>query len=167
MQQGSFSLDRLQNRVKTSAQVAGQSKESIQTYKYTSIETAAPERLLIMLYDGAIRFLNIAVNAIKDKQMETSHKNILKAEAIVMELMTMLDMEIGGEISVNLFNLYDFMYRHLVNANVNHDAAKIKEVVELLCDLRNTWAEASVIVNQMKKDGKINEVNTNTTKFAG
>jgi len=166
---GGFSLEKLQNRAKPVTNVAPQTQESIQSYKYTSIETASPERLLIMLYDGAIKFLNIASNAINDKQVETSHKNILKAEAIIIELMSILDMDIGGEISVNLFNLYDFMYRHLVNANINQDTQKIQDVIDILNELRGAWVEAANIVNQMKKDGKINNNIQGQTprKFAG
>lgn len=164
---GGFSLEKLQNRANPATTVAPQTQDSIQSYKYTSIETASPERLLIMLYDGAIKFLNIGMNAINDKQVESSHKNILKAEAIIIELMSILDMDIGKEISVNLFNLYDFMYRHLVNANIKQDTKKIKEVIDILTDLRGAWAEAANIVNQMKKDGKIDIQGQAGRKFAG
>ena len=139
-------------------------------YKSIQIETATPERLLLMLYDGAIRFLNVAVQAINDKQIETTHNNLLKAEAIIIELMSVLNFEVGGEIAKNLFSLYDFMYRHLVQANIKKDADMVLEVVDLLTDLRKTWAEAAVIAGQMRKDGKLGEQPGPTTgaiKFAG
>ncbi|MBC7544144.1 MAG: flagellar export chaperone FliS [Candidatus Sericytochromatia bacterium] len=139
-------------------------------YKSIQIETATPERLLLMLYDGAIRFLNVAIQAIEDKQIETTHNNLLKAEAIIIELMSVLNFEVGGEISKNLFSLYDFMYRHLVQANIKKDADMVREVVGLLSDLRKTWAEAAIIAGQMRKDGKLGEQPGPTTgaiTFAG
>lgn len=139
-------------------------------YKSIQIETATPERLLLMLYDGAIRFLNVAQQAMHDKQIETSHNNLLKAEAIIIELMSVLNFEIGGDIAKNLFALYDFMYRHLVQANIKKDPQMVQEVVDLLTDLRKTWAEAAVIAGQMRKDGKLGEQpgpSTGAITFAG
>lgn len=149
-------------RVKIRPDMIGKTHQAVleaankmQTYKNAHVETATPERLLVMLYEGAIKFLNIAKYALEEKQIEAAHKNILKTEAIILELMSVLDMEVGGEIAINLFNLYDFMYRHLVKANINHDIAMIQEVIEILEDLRGAWDEAATIVSQMRSNGQI------------
>ena len=126
-------------------------------YKSIQIETATPERLLLMLYDGAIRFLTIAKTAMIDKQIETAHNNLLKGEAIIIELMSVLNFDVGGDIAKNLFSLYDFMYRHLVQANIKKEPDIVHEVIDLLADLRKTWAEAAMIAGQLRKDGKLGE----------
>lgn len=162
-------------RVRIKPNIVGQTKRAVveavnkmETYKHAHVETATPERLLVMLYEGAIKFLNIAVNALSEKQIETAHKNILKTEAIILELMSVLDMEVGGEIAVNLFNLYDFMYRHLVKANISHDIDMVKEVIEILEDLRSAWDEAATIVTQMRSEGKLaTDSSSGAITFAG
>lgn len=136
-------------------QAVVEAANKMQTYKSAHIETATPERLLVILYEGAIKFLNIAKHALEEKQIEPAHKNILKTEAIILELMSVLDMEVGGEIAINLFNLYDFMYRHLVKANITHDAKMVQEVIDILDDLRGAWEEAAAIVSQMRANGQM------------
>jgi flagellar secretion chaperone FliS len=134
---------------------ANETATRLEQYKQSQIETATPERLLVMLYEGAIKFLNLAIQAIDEKQWETSHRNILKAEAILLELMSVLDMDIGGEMANNLFNLYDYMYRLLVKANIEHKSEVLKEVVGLLENLRSAWDEVAGVVGQMRAEGKL------------
>lgn len=138
----------------------------MEQYKQAQIETATPERILVMLYEGAIKFLNLAAQALDDKQWETSHRNILKAEAILLELMSVLDMDIGGELATNLFNLYDYMYRLLVKANIDHQSAGIREVIGLLDNLRTAWDEVAGVVGQMRAEGKL-ETELKERHFAG
>lgn len=133
------------------------SQSQMDHYKSIQVETATPERLLLMLYDGAIRFATVAHGAMIDKQIETAHDHLLKCEAILIELMSSLNHEIGGEISQNLLALYEFMYHHLVQANIKKEADRIQEVIDLLSDLRQTWAEAALIAGQMRQDGKLAE----------
>ncbi|HEY9841121.1 MAG TPA: flagellar export chaperone FliS, partial [Candidatus Obscuribacterales bacterium] len=133
---------------------AGDNVQRVDSYKAAHIETATPERLLVMLYDGALKYLGLAVQTIDGKDIEGTHRNLLKAEAIVLELMSVLDMEIGGELAANLFNLYDYMYRQLVKANIHRDPEPVKEVMGLLEPLRNAWNEASEMVAQMRAEGK-------------
>lgn len=140
---------------------------SFNHYKSTHFETATPEKILLMLYDGAIRFLTIAANAMGDQQMETAHNNLLKGEAIIIELMSVLDMEVGGEIARNLFSLYDFMYHHLVKANLQRDPSPVREVIELLTDLRKTWAEAIVIAAEKVKERDAGGESFGAISFAG
>lgn len=111
-----------------------------EAYKNTAIETASPGKLLLMLYDGAIRNLDNARQAILDQDTVASHKHLLKAQDIILELMCTLNMEY--DIAKNLYALYDFMYRHLVQANVKKDPEMVVEVRELLAELRATWDQA-------------------------
>lgn len=113
-------------------------------YRKASIETVSSEKLLIMLYDGAIRFLGNAQKAIDDKDIEQVHNQIVKAEDIIIELMSTLDMQY--EISASLYSLYEYMYRRLVEANIAKDKDIIEEVKSFMSQLRDTWAEAIEII---------------------
>ena len=146
---------------------AGDNVQRVDSYKAAHIETATPERLLVMLYDGALKYLGLAVQTIDGKDIEGTHRNLLKAEAIVLELMSVLDMEIGGELAANLFNLYDYMYRQLVKANIHRDPEPVKEVMGLLEPLRNAWNEASEMVAQMRAEGKFDLATPGERSFAG
>ncbi len=97
-------------------------------YKQQQIETASPEEILIMLYEGAIRFLVIAKKSLDQKDIETFHNNLLRAQHIIIEFMTSLDMELGGEMATNLYNLYEYLHYRLVQANIQKDVVMIDEV---------------------------------------
>jgi flagellar protein FliS len=113
------------------------------TYQSQQVETASQEQILIMLYDGAIRFLNVAKTAWNDdKDLEKYHNYVVKAQRIVFELMTSLDMEIGGEIAQNLFRLYEYLHYQLIQADIKKDATMLDEVLTHLKLLRDTWVEA-------------------------
>lgn len=114
--------------------------------RQNQIMSTPPEELVTMLYDGVIRFIKQAQMGIDEQNIEKIHNNIVKAENIFAELMSNLDMKI--EISTNLFSLYDYMYRRLVEANINKDKAILDEVIELTTDLRNTWEQAIKIARQ-------------------
>lgn len=129
--------------------------ESLEQYKVAQIETATPERLIVMLYEGAIKFLQLAVQALEHRHWETSNRNILRAEAILLELMNVLDMNLGGELAQNLYNLYDYMYRTLVRANLEHQPEAVREVIGLLENLCSAWEQAANIVGQMRSEGKL------------
>ncbi len=119
-----------------------------ETYKKNQIETATPEEILIMLYDGAIRFLMVAKKAYQDKNAEKFGTHLIKAQHIIREFMNSLDMEIGGEMAVNLYNLYDYLHFRLVQANIKKDVAMIDEVVDHLRRLKQTWEEAIVLAKR-------------------
>lgn len=128
--------------------------ERVDSYKAAHIETATPERLLVMLYDGALKYLSLGLQAMQERELEGMHRNILKAEAILLELMSVLDMEVGGELAANLYNLYDYMYRQLVQANLQRDPEPLREVMGLLEPMRSAWNEAANTVAQMRAEGK-------------
>lgn len=125
-------------------------------YKKQAVETASPEEILIMLYDGAIRFLLIAKKAIAEKDLEKSHKNLLKAQHIIQEFMNSLDMEIGGEMAVNLYRLYEYLHYRLVQANIKKDAAMIDEVLQHLKSLKATWEEA-IRIAKTEREGNVDD----------
>ncbi|KJF25893.1 hypothetical protein TZ02_16640 [Clostridium aceticum] len=102
--------------------------------------TAPPENLTLMLYEGAIRFMNQAVIYISAKNNEKTNVAIQRAQDIFIELMSTLNQEI--EMSKNLFSLYEFMNYRLVEANIEKDPEKLREVITMTKELRDTWEEA-------------------------
>ncbi len=111
----------------------------IETYQETAITSQSPGKLIVMLYDGAIKFLKLAIKEIESKDPEAKGEYISKAMDIIFELNTVLDTEAGGEIAMNLRKLYLFMGRHLTEANAKQDIGKIEEVINLLEDLNQSW----------------------------
>lgn len=125
-------------------------------YLETAVETASPARLIVMLYDGAIRFINEALYAMQQRDYETQNARLQRAQKILAELISSLDFDKGGEIAENLFRLYTYMYNQLVEANINDDAARLEHVVGLLSEIREAWdtvaaeSEAQVTLPAMK-----------------
>jgi flagellar protein FliS len=119
-------------------------------YQNNQVTTASPEQLLIMLYDGAIRFVRQAAEAMAAGERVRKLESISKALGIVSELANTLDHEVGGEIAENLDALYHFMIRELTQANLKNDAEKLRVVEDLLCGLRETWMQAIEINRQEK-----------------
>lgn len=113
------------------------------TYKQTSVETASPERLVIMLYDGALKFLRIAREAVENKNIEEGNRYICKTQDIINEFIISLDMN-TGEIAFNLRNIYDFWNRMLIEANIKKDPVLIEQVTEQVQEMRDAWAEAAL-----------------------
>jgi flagellar secretion chaperone FliS len=111
-------------------------------YRQATVETASPGKLVVMLYDGAIRFLGEALEHLEKRKPKETHEAIIRTENILCELMTALDMERGGKIAENLLALYEFMHLRLVEANIHKDASRINDVLALLQDLRDAWAQA-------------------------
>ena len=120
----------------------------IKQYQKNQIETASQEQILIMLYNGAIQFLNIAKKAMEEKDISAIHNNIIGAQKIITEFQTTLDMENGGEIAQNLYGLYDYLHKRLVEANIHKNMEALEEVLKHLKDLRDTWLEAIQIANK-------------------
>ena len=110
-------------------------------YKQASILTAPPGRLVVMLYDGCLRFLFQAAYAMREGDRANSRDRMRRAEAIIDELTVTLDHEKGGEVASRLQGIYAFCRRHLMEATAEQDPTKIEEVSELLTELREAWAE--------------------------
>ncbi|HOP68860.1 MAG TPA: flagellar export chaperone FliS [Bacillota bacterium] len=111
-----------------------------QRYRANAVETADPGRLILLLYDGALRFINQAEQALERQDLEQAHYKLLRAQDIIAELMGSLDLE-QGELAVNLFRLYDYMHYRLIQANIKKSAAPLQEVSAMLKSLRESWQE--------------------------
>jgi len=120
-----------------------------QQYQQQQVFTAPPDKLLLMLFDGAIRFCKLAKKALVNKNVEESHHYLTKAEDILVELMSSLNMDY--EFSYNLYSLYDYLYRQLVEANLKKEEAPLDEVLEFLTELRQTWTEVAAKVREDRK----------------
>jgi len=108
-------------------------------YQETAVSTQNRGRLIVMLYDGAIKFLRQALDDLRRGDMVAKGRHINKAQDILFELNTVLDMEKGGQIAQNLRALYNFMQRHLTQANIRKDSKMIEEVIALLEELNQSW----------------------------
>ena len=108
-------------------------------YKDCAIETQSRGKIVVMLYDGAINFLRHAIDEVESQNFESKGQYIGRAQDIINELNTVLDMEIGGEIAQNLRSLYLFMTKHLNEANIESSPQKIQEVIDLLEELNRGW----------------------------
>jgi len=111
----------------------------IAAYQDNAVTTQSKGRLIILLYDGAIKFMKLAIRELEANNYETKGKYINKAQDIINELNAVLDMNVGGEIATNLRKLYCFMNNRLSEANVKHDAKMIREVIELMEELNQSW----------------------------
>lgn len=124
-------------------------------YRRTAIETVSPGKLLLMLYDGAIKNLNNAITAINNKNLNGAHNDIIKTQDIIVELMSTLNMDY--EISKSLYSLYDYMLNRLIEANLKKDAAILEEVCGYLSELRDTWQQ--VVKQQGNTTSRTNMAN--------
>jgi flagellar secretion chaperone FliS len=117
-------------------------------YQNNSVNTAAPGELTLMLYNGCLKFLHIAKQAINDKNIELKNTNIQKAQAIILELMVTLDSSV--EISNNLLSLYEYINHRLTEANIKNDLSILEEVEGYVTDFRNTWKQV-IQMNRQKQ----------------
>lgn len=116
-------------------------KNAYSAYRNNAVNTASKGNLLLMLYDGAIKFLRFATIAIDDKNIQKANEYLIKTQDIISELMITLNFDVGGDIAKNLFSLYEYMNNELVEANISKDKEKIITIKVMLEDLRNTWAK--------------------------
>jgi len=117
-------------------------------YLKNQIATASREQLLLMFYDGAIRFTRQARQAVEQNDIDGRAYGINKASAIIAELAATLDHKIGGKIADDLDALYNYMLHELSQANIHNDTEPLERVEKMLLDLRQTWAEAIKIYKQ-------------------
>ena len=111
----------------------------IDTYQQAAIGTQSRGRLIVLLYDGAIKFLKLAIKELEAGNYAAKGQYLSRAQDIINELNAVLDMEGGGEISQNLRRLYAFMNRRLFQANAKKDPQMIREVITLMEELNRSW----------------------------
>ena len=108
-------------------------------YRESAILTATPEQLVVMLYDGANRFLTQSAIAMRESRPAVAGEKLRRAEAIIDELLATLDISVG-EIAERLQALYLFFKEHLMSARLKQDAGKVDEVAHFMRELRSSWA---------------------------
>ncbi|MCI8791814.1 MAG: flagellar export chaperone FliS [Eubacterium sp.] len=113
--------------------------KAMNAYQKNAIMTASPAELTLMLYDGAIKFCNIALTAIEKNDVQRAHENIKKAEAIITELRASLDRKYP--VWEDFERVYEYIYKNLVEANIRKDAGALEEALGRIREMRDTWKE--------------------------
>ena len=115
------------------------------SYQAVAVATASPGNLVLMMFDGALRFLSTALHGFQCQEIarrnEEINNNLIKAQRILRELQCSLDMKAGGEFSQRMYALYDFMIEELRKANMAKEPAPIQTVDRLLGEIRDAWAQ--------------------------
>ncbi|MCJ7840174.1 flagellar export chaperone FliS [Lederbergia sp. NSJ-179] len=111
-----------------------------QTYQKNSVTTAAPGELTLMLYNGCLKFIYFAKDAMGKNNIEVKNTNIQKAQNIINELMVTLNMEL--DLSRSMMSLYEYAYRRLIEANIKNNLEALIEVEEIIKEFRDTWKQA-------------------------
>ncbi len=114
-------------------------------YQKNSVQTASPARLTLMLYDGAVKFGNLALEAMKAGDIEKAHKNIIKVQNIIVEFRSTLDMKYP--VAKDFDVVYDYIYRRLVEANMQKDKEIMEEALKYIKEMRDTWKEVMRLNN--------------------
>jgi len=125
-----------------------------QQYKQTQIQTASQDKLILMLFDGAIKFVNQGKLALKEEKYDKANECLKRAQDIVAEFMASLNFD-AGEIANNLYVLYDYIHRRLIEANINKDTGILDEVNNMLNNLKDTWIQVfeKVKEQEIKQNG--------------
>ncbi|AMW98174.1 flagellar protein FliS [Rummeliibacillus stabekisii] len=116
-----------------------QAQNAYNAYKQNSVTTASPGELTLMLYNGCLKFMHQAKKGILEKNIEMKNTNLIKAQNIITELMSTLNMDLA--VSNEMMPLYDYMNRRLMEANIKSDPSIIDEVEGLVVEFRDTWKE--------------------------
>lgn len=110
-----------------------------QAYQKAAVNTVDQRKLILMLYDGAIKFLTHAVEKMEKNDVYEAHTNLIRGKSIIAELLSSLNLEGGGDIARNLQRLYAYMFNELIDANLNKEPDRVQRVVHLLKELRTAW----------------------------
>ena len=115
-------------------------------YANNKIMTASPAELTLMLYEGAIKFCNIAITGVEEKNIQKAHENIMKTERIIEELQSTLDYKYP--VAKDFDEVYSYLLRRLRQANMKKDKDILEEVLKHLRTMRNTWKEVMHIAHR-------------------
>jgi flagellar protein FliS len=113
--------------------------KELAAYQNAAVTTQSKGRLIVLLYDGAIKFLKLAIKDLEAGNYEAKGRHISRARDIINELNAVLDTDAGGEIAANLRKLYCFMNDRLSEANAKRDPQMIREVITLMDQLNESW----------------------------
>jgi len=119
-----------------------------QAYQQNTVTTASPGELTLMLYNGCLKFINIAKKAIQENNISEKNMNIQKAQNIISELMVTLNMDV--EISKQLMSMYDYIHRRLIEANIKNDVEILEECEGFVTEFRDTWKQV-IQLNRQKQ----------------
>ncbi len=119
-----------------------------QAYQTTSIKTSSQKQLIVMLYDGMHRFMNQAMKAIHEQDYETAHSNLNKTGKILLELLSTLREDKGGDVATNLKKIYVYCYEQIVIANLKKEVSMIRDVQGVLKNLSEGWKQINQKVRQ-------------------
>ncbi len=139
-------------------------KQGYDAYKSANVDTADQGKLILICYDVAIKHCKLALEKFDDRTLlEERTKHLFKVQDAITELLSALKMDVG-EIAVNLYKLYDYMLRSIVEASIKHKKEKITEILGYLEDLRSAWAEAVI---KVKQDSSINSATSEHVTVSG
>ncbi len=127
------------------------SNAAYKKYKTTSIQSASREKILLMLYEGAIKFTKLAIQSVEQKNVKDKCENIGRAYDIVLELNNTLDHKVGGEVATRLEQLYQYMIEQYIKANASSDTEPLKINQKLLETLHEGWVQA---IQKLKNEAK-------------
>ncbi|MDX8363828.1 flagellar export chaperone FliS [Cytobacillus sp. IB215665] len=119
-----------------------------QSYQTNSVTTASPGELTLMLYNGCLKFINLARKAIQENNIEEKNTNLIKSQNIIQELMVTLNMDV--EVSKNMMSMYDYINRRLIDVNINNDLDALAEVEAHVAEFRDTWKQV-IQINRQKQ----------------
>ena len=114
-------------------------QNTINAYQRNAILTASPAELTLMLYEGAIKFCNIAIMGVEEKNVEKAHTNIMKVEHIIEEFQATLDHKYP--VWEDFDRVYDYIYRRLVEGNMSKEIDIIEDALKYIREMRDTWKE--------------------------
>lgn len=114
-------------------------------YANSKIMTASPAELTLMLYEGAIKFCNIAIRAVEEKDVPKAHENIIKVENIISEFQATLNHKYP--VAKDFDEVYTYLKRRLLEANLKKDKEILEEVLKHLRTMRDTWKEVMRVTN--------------------
>ena len=119
------------------------SARALDSYRHTEVQSRSPLKLVVMLCDGALRFMDSARNAIERRDIPARRDALSRALAIISEMQSTLNMERGGDIAASLDRLYSYATSRLFDAAMHNDTAPVDEVIRIFRTLRDGWASAA------------------------
>jgi flagellar protein FliS len=135
----------------------------LQSYHTNDISTSTQGQLILMLYDGALQAVNQAIQCMSRKEIAEQSRHILKAQDIINELSSALDMKQGGEVAKTLNQLYQFVLNQLIQANITSDTLYLESIIKVLTPLRDAWSR---ITETPTDNDTPAELHPPTTRFA-